>query len=175
MSNDTIVKWMLSLLHCFHQDIRLQSLYIYPGGYSRFQVTEMIEWGQKSNPIYNALCSTLFGCTLFAELCGLDQRALPQIFGLFRIPPKNPYLNQATPQKVLAKFSYPTKIQESKILDHKKSFDDPCLSKSGLPSVGIYIILQAAGNQMKVGKPRALAICLNRLARPILLYREFHC
>ena len=133
MSNDTIVKWMLSLLHCFHQDIRLQSLYIYPGGYSRFQVTEMIEWGQKSNPIYNALCSTLFGCTLFAELCGLDQRALPQIFGLFRIPPKNPYLNQATPQKYLLNFPTLQKSRNQKFWITKNPLMIPVFRNQDCP------------------------------------------
>ena len=35
---------------------------------------------------------------------------------------KNPYLNQATPEKMLAKFFYP-----------KKSFDHACHLKSGVP------------------------------------------
>lgn len=39
----------------------------------------------------------------------------------------------------------------------------------------IYIILQVQEIKLKVAKLRALAICQNRMARPILLYREFHC
>ena len=51
-------------------------------GYSRFQVTGMIEWGQKSKPPQNnktkkypwtsKQVKNKFGCTLFAELHGRD-------------------------------------------------------------------------------------------------------
>ena len=66
-------------------------------------------------------------------------------------------------------------LPESKILNPQKSFDHPRLLKSGVPSMVIYIILQVQEIKLKVAKLRALAICQNRMARPILLYREFHC
>ena len=46
--------------------------------------------------------------------CTWGMWALPLIFRLFLILPKNPYLNQAN-QKIPAKFFYPRKIVESKI------------------------------------------------------------
>ena len=73
-------------------------------------------------------------------------------------------------------FEYPKKsLPESKLLNPQKSFDHPRLLKSGVPSMVIYIILQVQEIKLKVAKLRALAICQNRMARPILLYREFHC
>jgi len=74
-----------------------------------------------------------FGCTFFTELRGRDTRALPRIFRLFWIPPKNPYLNQATPQKNTCQIFLPKKIPESKISNPKKSFDHPRQLKSGVP------------------------------------------
>ena len=68
----------------------------------------------------NGVTCTLFGSTIFAELPGRDARALPQIFKLFWIPPKNPYLNPATatPKNTCPIF-LPKKIPESKISNPK--------------------------------------------------------
>ena len=68
----------------------------------------------------NGVTCTLFGSTIFAELRGRDARALPQIFKLFWIPPKNPYLNPATatPKNTCPIF-LPKKIPESKISNPK--------------------------------------------------------
>ena len=60
-----------------------------------------------------------FGCTLFAELSGRDTRALPRIFRLFWIPKKDPYLDQATQKKILAKFSYPKTSRNRKFHTQK--------------------------------------------------------
>ena len=54
-----------------------------------------------------------FGRTLFAELRGRDTRALPRIFRLFLIPPKNPYSNQATQKNTGIKNFKPKKILRS--------------------------------------------------------------
>ena len=153
------------------------------GGYSGFQVTGMLEWGQQSKPkripkainpppptkknpwgfqqnpqkihgqklntkkshavlpslknfqkTLNGVTCTVFGSTIFAELRGRDARALPQIFKLFWIPPKNPYLNPATatPKNTCPIF-LPKKIAESKISNPKMSFDHPRHLKSELP------------------------------------------
>ena len=82
----------------------------------------------------NGVTCTVFGSTIFAELRGRDARALPQIFKLFWIPPKNPYLNPATatPKNTCPIF-LPKKIPESKISNPKMSFDHPRHLKSELP------------------------------------------
>ena len=49
------------------------------------------------------------------------------------MPPKNPYLNQATKKKILTKMFLPKKIPKSKISTPPKSFDYPCLLTSGVP------------------------------------------
>ena len=48
--------------------------------------------------------------------------------------PKNPYLNQATPKKILAKISLPKKIPKLRISNPKKSFDHPCQLGSRVPT-----------------------------------------
>ena len=50
-----------------------------------------------------------------------------------KYPSLNARLNQPTQKKLLAKFSYPKKIPESKISNPKKSFDHPRHLKSGVP------------------------------------------
>ena len=49
------------------------------------------------------------------------------------------------PQKILANFSYPKKIPESKISNPKKSFDHPRHLKSRVPPLGI-LPMNLAGN-----------------------------
>ena len=71
---------------------------------------------------------------------GRERWAILQIFRLFWIPQKSPYLNQTT-HKVLAKFLTPQKSWNWKFLPpppphqkkKKKSFDHPCHLKSGEP------------------------------------------
>ena len=46
--------------------------------------------------------------------------------------PKNPYLNEAT-QKNTCQIFQPKKILQLKISNPKKSFDQPCHLKSGVP------------------------------------------
>ena len=120
-------------LICGHQNIWLQSLYIYiPRGLLQILSDGNDRIGAKiktqTNPLdlqqnpkkshaelpslknfqkRLTLCSSLFGCTLFAELCSWDTWALPRIFGLFWIALKNPYLNQTTPKKYLQDFPTP--------------------------------------------------------------------
>ena len=84
------------------------------GGYSGFQVTGMIKWGQNKP-------QNKFGCTLFAELLSWNTQPLPRIFRLFWIP-----------KKILAEFSYP-KNPGIENVKPKKSFDHPRHSKSRVP------------------------------------------
>ena len=127
------------------------TLHIYPGGYCGFQVTGIIEWGQKSKPNIWPFVQYFICRTVRLGYAGTTT---------------NLRIVLSTPKKSLP---------ESKILNPQKSFDHPRLLKSGVPSMVIYIILQVQEIKLKVAKLRALAICQNRMARPILLYREFHC
>ena len=97
------------------------------GGYSGFQVTGVIEWGQKWKP---------------KTSLGLKQPSPPQkktgpTFNPHPLPPKFPdsikcYNTQTIrteiklPKKILPKFSYPKKPP--------KSFDPPCQFSTGVPS-----------------------------------------
>ena len=103
------------------------------GGYSKFQVTGLIEWRQKLKPPKfprpkinprpppppkkkNIPCRATsralkvsrkqnkFGCTLFAEARSRETRTLPRIVILFWIPKKS-LLKLSHPQKIHAKFS----------------------------------------------------------------------
>ena len=108
-------------------------------GFSRFQATGMIKWGQISKPKKVPRASnktqkspmpnfwalkisgkeSKFGCTLIAEQCGRDMQALSRIFRLFWIAKKiSTY--QATPKNTCQIF-LPQKIPESKISDPKKN------------------------------------------------------
>ena len=127
------------------------TLHIYPAGYCGFQVTGKIEWGQKSKPNIWPFVQYFICRTVRLGYAGTTT---------------NLRIVLSTPKKSLP---------ESKILNPQKSFDHPRLLKSGVPSMVIYIILQVQEIKLKVAKLRALAICQNRMARPILLYREFHC
>ena len=105
-------------------------------GFSGFQVTGMIKWGQISKPkkvprasnktqktpwtLNNPKKShakflslknifgkeSKFGCTLIAEQCGRDMQALSWIFRLFWIAKKNLYLS-SHPKKYLPNFPTP--------------------------------------------------------------------
>ena len=105
-------------------------------GFSGFQATEMIKWGQISKPkkvprasnktqktpwtLNNPKKShakflslknifgkeSKFGCTLIAEQCGRDMQALSRIFRLFWIAKKNLYLS-SYPKKYLPNFPTP--------------------------------------------------------------------
>ena len=97
------------------------------GGYSGFQLTEMIEWGQNKP-------QNKFGCTLFTELLSRNTRPLPRILRLFWIP-KESLLKSSHPKKILAEFSYP-KNPGIENVKPKKSFDHPRHSKSGVPPGG---------------------------------------
>ena len=117
-------------------------------GFSGFQATGMIKWGQISKPkkvprasnktqktpwtLNNPKKShakflslknifgkeSKFGCTLIAEQCGWDMQALSWIFRLFWIA-KKISTYQATPKNTCQIF-LPQKIPESKISDPKK-------------------------------------------------------
>ena len=59
--------------------------------------------------LYNMTGSTLFGCTLFAELCGQDMRVnYHESSDCFEYPQKS-LLKSSHPKKLLAKFSHPKK------------------------------------------------------------------
>ena len=105
-------------------------------GFSGFQATGMIKWGQISKPkkvprasnktqktpwtLNNLKKShakflslknifgkeSKFGCTLIAEQCGRDMQALSWIFRLFWIAQKNLYLS-SHPKKYLPNFPTP--------------------------------------------------------------------
>ena len=95
-------------------------------GFSRFQATGMIKWGQISKPKKVPRASnktqkspmpnfwalkisgkeSKFGCTLIAEQCGRDMQALSRIFRLFWIAKKNLYLS-SHPKKYLPNFPTP--------------------------------------------------------------------
>ena len=65
---------------------------------------------------------TLFSSTKFTELRGREARALPQIFQLSWIPPKNPYLNPVTGTlKNTCPIFLAKKIPESKTSNPKYS------------------------------------------------------
>ena len=132
-------------------------------GYSRFQVTGMIEWGQKikntkkslgiqtkatkiPGPQFNAQKSPsrIPEPSQFPEeLRGRDKRELYHYIMNLQIVlnnQNNPFLNQGTP-KLLAKIFLPPKIPTSKISNPKKSFDHPCHLKSGVPLLGRMAII----------------------------------
>ena len=60
--------------------------------------------------------------------------------------PQNPYLNQAT-QKILAKFSLPKKIPESKISIPKKFIAHPHHLKSGKPPFALHSIVSGLNDK----------------------------
>ena len=86
-------------------------------GFSRFQVTGMIEWGQKSKPKKirrasnkdqnltpkksHAKFPSDKNFSSFVELCGWAHTGTTTNLQIVLNTPKNPYLNQATPQKIL--------------------------------------------------------------------------
>jgi len=81
-----------------------------------------------------------FGCTLFAELCGRDMRALPQIFRLFWIPKKS--LLKSSDPKNTCQIFLPKKILESKISNPKKILrSSPSLEIWSTPPLGLALIL----------------------------------
>ena len=61
----------------------------------------------------------------FIMLSEVVTRALPRVFRLFLIPPKDPFLNQAT-QKNACQICSPKKLLDSKVSNPKKSFDHRC-------------------------------------------------
>ena len=77
-----------------------------------------------------------FGCILFAELQGRDM--IIPFFRLFWIPPRNPYLNQAT-QKNTSQIFLPHKILEAKISNPKILWSSTSLEfwSSSTPLVGV--------------------------------------
>ena len=126
------------------------TLYIYPGGYCGFQVTGIIEWGQKSKPniwpfVQYFICRTV----------QLGYAGSTTNLQIVLSTPQKSLLKSSHPKKVRARFSYLIKIPESKILNPQKSFGHPRLLKSGVPSMVIYIILQAAGSQTKGRKTKS--------------------
>ena len=126
------------------------TLYIYPGGYCGFQVTGIIEWGQKSKPniwpfVQYFICRTV----------QLGYAGSTTNLQIVLSTPKKSLLKSSHPKKVRARFSYLIKIPESKILNPQESFGHPRLLKSGVPSMVIYIILQAAGSQTKGRKTKS--------------------
>ena len=97
------------------------------GGYSGFQVTGVIEWGQKWKP------KTSLGLKQPSpppKRLGLHLTPTPspQNFqiALNDITPKQSVLKLSYPKKYLPKFSYPKKTP--------KSFDHPCQFSTGVPS-----------------------------------------
>ena len=120
--------------------IEEQCLFSTQGGYSKFQVTGMIEWRQKSkpkkfpgpkvispkNPMSNfralkvSTKQNKFGCTLFAEARSWETRTLPRIVRLFWIPKKS-LLKSSHPKKIPAKLSYPKKFRNRKFQTPKNS------------------------------------------------------
>ena len=128
-------------------------------GFSGFQATGMIKWGQISKPkkvprasnktqktpwtLNNPKKShakflslknifgkeSKFGCTLIAEQCGRDMQALSWIFRLFWIAKKNLYLS-SHPKKYLPNFPTPKNPRIKNFRPKKKSVDYPCYLKS---------------------------------------------
>ena len=97
------------------------------GGYSGFQVTGVIEWGQKWKP---------------KTSLGLKQPSPPQKrLGLHLTPTPSPQnfqiaLNDITPKQSVLKLSYPKKYLPKFSYPKKtpKSFDPPCQFSTGVPS-----------------------------------------
>ena len=100
------------------------------GGYSRFQVTGMIEWQQKSNPSKKSLDQNLSPQKSHAEFQS-HKKIKPQIHatGIHRNYhkssdcfecPKKFVLKSSYPKKYLPKFFQPPKIQKLKILNPQK-------------------------------------------------------
>ena len=71
-----------------------------------------------------ATLRNVFGYSLFAELRGLDTRALPWNFRLFWIP-QNISTSIKSPQKILAKFSYQKNSGIENVKSKKKTFNHP--------------------------------------------------
>ena len=101
------------------------------GRYSRFQVTGMIKWGQKSKPKKSHAdfpSHKNFQSNYTARTCG----SYHESSDCFEYPKKS-LIKSSHPKKYLLKFSYPNKIPKSKISNPKKSFDHPCHLKFGAP------------------------------------------
>ena len=104
---------------------------VQPGGYSRFQVTGMIEWGQKSKPKkipgpkFNPQKTHAefpshknFQRNYTARICGDHTQELSQIFRLFEYPTKS-LLKSSYPKKYLPNFPYPKKSWNQKFQTSK--------------------------------------------------------
>ena len=94
--------------------------------YSGFQVTGMIEWGQKSKPkkiprprINPPKMPSQIVCTVFAELYNL---ARIRKYYLVLNTPKNPYFKSNHQKINTCQIFLPKKILESKISNPQKSF-----------------------------------------------------
>ena len=108
------------------------------GGYSRFQVTEMIEWGQKSkpkkvsvpkfNPPKNPM-PNFRGIKFPESIKWYNCNESSDCFDY----KKNSLLKSSCLKIYLPKFSYPKKFPKSKISNPRKSFGHPCHLKSGVP------------------------------------------
>ena len=120
-----------------------------PGEYSGFQVTGMIEWGQKSNPP-----------KISVPKCNPSKNPMPN-FRAIKFPesikwynynkssdcfeyPKNSLLKSSCLKKYLPKFSYPPKIPNSKFQTPKNSLVIPVTWNPEYLSWGIYYLINAA-------------------------------
>ena len=114
-----------------------------PGGHSGFQVTGMIEWGQKSDPkksLHQNLTPQKSTPNFRAiKICRGTTRPgyAGTITNLHTVlnTPKNPLLKSSYPKKYSPKFSYPKKSRNRTFQTPKKSFDHPCHLKSWVPPV----------------------------------------
>ena len=120
-----------------------------PGGYSGFQVTGMIEWGQKSN-----------SPKISVRKCNPSKNPMPN-FRAIKFPesikwynynessdcfeyPKDSLLKSSCLKKYLPKFSYPPKIPNSKFQTPKNSSVIPVTWNPEYLSWGIYYLINAA-------------------------------
>ena len=124
-----------------------------PGGYSGFQVTGMIEWGQKSKPpkISVPKCNPPppkkknpmpnFRAIKFPE--SIKWYNYNKSSDCFEYP-KNSLLKSSCLKKYLPKFSYPPKIPNSKFQTPKNSLVIPVTWNPEYLSWGIYYLINAA-------------------------------
>ena len=81
-------------------------------------------------------CSTLFGCTLFTELCGQDMRVnYHESSDCFEYPQKS-LLKSSHPKKITCQIFPPKKILELIISNPPKKFNHPGHLKSGVTPPG---------------------------------------
>ena len=75
-------------------------------------------------------------------------------------------------KKILAKFSYPKKIPESKISNPKKSFDHPCHLKSRVPPLPLGLHIMATLLQQSASCSSVPRVAVSKFNSTISLVKK---